>query len=70
MTGWKLKTGEKKSATNSLRNTKIDSTRIKKLRSLKDIIKSERTSHRINEFEKMGKKLEQSLHMRGNPDGQ
>ena len=58
MTGWKLKTGEKKSATNSLRNTKIDSTRIKKLRSLKDIIKSERTSHRINEFEKMGNKLE------------
>lgn len=50
MTGWKLKTGGKKSATDSLRNTKIDSTRVKKFHSLKYIIKGERTSHRINEL--------------------
>ena len=30
MTGWKLKTGKKKGATDSLRSTKIDYTRIKK----------------------------------------
>ena len=58
VTGWKLKTGKKKDATDSLRSTKIDYPRIKKFSSLKDIIKSERTSHRINELEKMGKKLE------------
>ena len=47
MTGWKLKTGKKKGATDSLRSTKIDYTRIKKFSSLKDIIKSERTSHEL-----------------------
>lgn len=50
VTGWKLKTGKKKDATDSLRSTKIDYPRIKKFSSLKDIIKSERTSHRINEL--------------------
>lgn len=59
MTGWKLKTGKKKKgATDSLRSTKIDYTRIKKFGSLKDIIKSERTSHRINELtRKNGQKI-------------
>ena len=47
MTGWKLKTGKKKGATDSPRSTKIDYTRIKKFSSLKDIIKSERTSHEL-----------------------
>ena len=53
-----IKNWKKKDATDSLRSTKIDYPRIKKFSSLKDIIKSERTSHRINELEKMGKKLE------------
>ena len=46
----RIKNWKKKDATDSLRSTKIDYPRIKKFSSLKDIIKSERTSHRINEL--------------------